>query len=276
MSLKAIIWVMEEAPVENHAELVILYALADRASDNGRAAYPAVAWIAERARCSERTVQRHLKNLEARGVINKGDQRIVEHFRSDRRPTVWDLDLTLTKTTTGCQNVTPTDDGRGDTESTTGCQPEPSGVTTSAERGDTALSPKPSLTIHKPSLNQPPIVPQGGRQNYPADFEEFWTAFPRRVGKRIAHRAWLKAVERTSVEEVLAGAQRFATDPNLPEERFIPHPTTWLNRDGWLDTPMPTQENAQKSVDDVLSEWGYADPPEDYIDGEVVEGDIDD
>ena len=32
MSLKAMIWVMEDAPVENHAELAILYALADRAN----------------------------------------------------------------------------------------------------------------------------------------------------------------------------------------------------------------------------------------------------
>ena len=161
MSLKAMIWVMEEAPVDNHAELVVLYALADRASDNGQAAYPSVAWIADRARCSTRTVQRHLKNLEKKGLIRKGDQRIVAHFRSDRRPTVWDLDLSLTRANAGCQPVTPDEGPRGDTGDVTGCQNDANGVTPSAQRGDTALSPKPSLTIHKPSSNQPPVVPQG-------------------------------------------------------------------------------------------------------------------
>lgn len=64
MSLKAMIWVMEDAPVDNPAELVILYVLADRASDSGEAAFPSQSWIAESARCSERTVRRRLQDLE--------------------------------------------------------------------------------------------------------------------------------------------------------------------------------------------------------------------
>ncbi|MCK2200205.1 helix-turn-helix domain-containing protein [Corynebacterium callunae] len=284
MSLKAMIWVLHDAPTKNHTEFAILMALADRAGghSDGDAAYPSQAWIADKAQCSVATVKRHLKELETRGLIKRGDQSIVSDFRVDRRPVVWDLCLDKTRTNSA-------DNGSSNQAKSTVAQNEPplNGEATVAQNEPNGSSNGDGTVAHsyelqtilnhpKPPINQPPIVPQGGRQNYPADFEEFWAAFPRRVGKRIAHRAWLKAVERTSVEEVLAGAQRFATDPNLPEERFIPHPTTWLNRDGWLDTPMPTQENAQKSVDDVLSEWGYADPPEDYIEGEIVEGDIDD
>lgn len=40
MSLKAITWVMEHAPVESPTEMVILYALADRAHDDGSSAWP--------------------------------------------------------------------------------------------------------------------------------------------------------------------------------------------------------------------------------------------
>ena len=274
MSLKAMIWVMEEAPVDNHAELVVLYALADRASDNGQAAYPAVSWIAERARCSTRTVQRHLKNLERKGLIRKGDQRIVGHFRSDRRPTVWDLDLSLTQENTGCQPDTPPNDERGDTQCRTGCQNDANGVTPSAERGDTALSPKPSLTIPKPSLNHPPIVPHGGRAPYPASFEEFWKTYPRRVGKRTAFKAWERAIKRAGEEEILVGAQALAKDPNLPQEQFIPHPTTWLNRDGWEDTQMPSADPVAKSAEDYLAEWGIEDDSQDWLEGEVIDGEL--
>lgn len=97
MSLKAIIWVMEEAPVENHGELAVLYALADRADDNGHAAWPSQEWLSYRARCTDRTVRNHLSNLEDRGVIERGDYRLVEHFPRNRRPIVWNLNMSLTR-----------------------------------------------------------------------------------------------------------------------------------------------------------------------------------
>ena len=79
MSLKAMIWVMEDAPVESHTELVVLYALADRAHDDGTAAWPSQDWIAERARCSTRTVRRGLagrlsrEGREGRAAEEGGD-----------------------------------------------------------------------------------------------------------------------------------------------------------------------------------------------------------
>ena len=84
-------WVMEEAPIDDPVSLLVLYALADRAHDDGTAAWPSQEWLAERARCSARTVRRKLKELEAAGVIQKGDPRHVDHLRHDRRPTVWNL-----------------------------------------------------------------------------------------------------------------------------------------------------------------------------------------
>jgi hypothetical protein len=37
---------------------------------------------------------------------------------------------------------------------------------------------------------------------------------------------------------ILGGAVRLRDDPNR-EQQFTPHPTTWLNRDGWEDEPLP-------------------------------------
>ncbi len=86
-------WALTEAPVESAQEHIILIALADRAHSDGTAAWPSQAEIAQRARCSTRTVRRYLKALEERGVIRRGDQSLVAHLSADSRPIVWDLNL---------------------------------------------------------------------------------------------------------------------------------------------------------------------------------------
>ncbi len=73
----------------------------------------------------------------------------------------------------------------------------------------------------------------------PTRFKEFWEHYPRKVGKRAAETAYRNATKRTDESTILDGVKRYATDPNLPDPKFIPHPATWLNRDGWLDEPEP-------------------------------------
>ena len=123
------IWVMERAPIESPTEGMVLYALADRASDDGTGAWPSMQWIADRACCSRQTVRRHLRAMEERGLIYKGDQRHVDHLRSDKRPFVWNLNLEMDRNA-GVQSDTPT---------RAGYQPQPSGVP--------RVIPKPPITL---------------------------------------------------------------------------------------------------------------------------------
>ncbi len=76
-------------------------------------------------------------------------------------------------------------------------------------------------------------------------FDEFWNHFPRKVGKDKARTAYESACKRADEETILQGAIRFANDPNLPEKQFIPHPTTWLNRGGWDDEPLPPRTDGR-------------------------------
>ena len=149
MSLKAMTWVMEDAPVKDATSLLILYALADRANDDGTAAWPSQEWLAKRARCTTRTIRRKLTQLEEEGLIQKGNPKFVEHIRQDRRPTVWDLCLWVTSTTgqndradkmTGRTPQAP----RPDTPGTTTGHPRHYDRTHGVERPDTAVSYKPS------------------------------------------------------------------------------------------------------------------------------------
>ncbi len=76
-----------------------------------------------------------------------------------------------------------------------------------------------------------------------SEFANFWSIFPRKVGKQAAEKAWAKALKKATASEIIAGAQRLADDPNLPTDKtFIPHPSTWLNEGRWSDEPYPPRE----------------------------------
>ena len=73
-------------------------------------------------------------------------------------------------------------------------------------------------------------------------FDEFWNAYPRKVGKKKARTKYATAIKAAGDEQsVIDGAKRLASDPNLPDKQFIPHPTTWLERGGWDDEPLPAR-----------------------------------
>lgn len=73
------------------------------------------------------------------------------------------------------------------------------------------------------------------------DFDLFWKAFPRKVGKASASKAWRKLNLDAESNKILAAIRRCKDSEQWRKERgqFIPHPATWLNRGGWDDEPDP-------------------------------------
>jgi hypothetical protein len=126
MSLRAILWALNEAPVDDPTDALILVAYADNAHEDGTGSWPSMSTVAGRARCSVRTVQRRLPALVAAGVLRPGDQRLVEHLDKRYRPTVYDLVLTATRgdilSGSTAAEVTP-ESGSGDTTSGGGVTP---------------------------------------------------------------------------------------------------------------------------------------------------------
>lgn len=75
-------------------------------------------------------------------------------------------------------------------------------------------------------------------------FETFWRAYPRRIGKGAARKSFDKALKLESFDGIMAGLQRQLAYYASKEQQFIPHPTTWLNQERWSDEPQPiTQRN---------------------------------
>lgn len=90
--------------------------------------------------------------------------------------------------------------------------------------------------------NEPPAASE-----YPAAFEHWWSAYPRKQGKRKALAEWRRATKRVDRDELVTKTKTFA-DFHAREgtdKQFIPLPTTWLNRDGWDDELI--SRNPQKS-----------------------------
>lgn len=67
-------------------------------------------------------------------------------------------------------------------------------------------------------------------------FEEFWAAYPRRVGKRRAQAEYVKALRNgVAHNDLVEGARRLAWSKRDLNQRYIPHPAKWLAEGRWED-----------------------------------------
>ena len=83
MSNIALSWAFK-CHVGNASAKAVLVYLADRADDDGTAAYPKIATIVNVTELSERTVRTALKTLQERGFIRRGDQRYARLGKGGR------------------------------------------------------------------------------------------------------------------------------------------------------------------------------------------------
>src|SRR5690606_10755764 len=67
------------------------------------------------------------------------------------------------------------------------------------------------------------------------DFAEWYAAYPRKVGKQAAIKAYRKARKIASAQQILDGLRRQLPKLAAAEVRFRPHPATWLNEGRWED-----------------------------------------
>lgn len=219
MSVEALSLVLHHSKASGTAKLVLL-GIANHYGDGG--AWPAVSTLSKYANSTERTVQRSIQELVELGELR------VEYRSGGFKPSAYAtnrywLNLVCPEE---CDRSANHKD-RGDT----GVTPE---VTLASPLEVTRTSPKPSL---EPSEKPSPYARQVER----GDFEAFWKAYPRKAGKQAAAKAYQKALDAAAPEEILAGATRYANDPNR-HEAYTAHAATWLNAGRWDDEPLPERQ----------------------------------
>lgn len=100
-------------------------------------------------------------------------------------------------------------------------------------------------------------------QNAPlSDFDTFWALVPRRVGKKAAERAWRAVERRGESHEAIEGMRAYATAfaQSGTELKYIPHPSTWLNRRGWeddLEAVFPSRKPQMTEWEQKAAQMGY-------------------
>lgn len=140
MSIQAMAWAIEQAPVTDATARHVLLCLANYADQEGRAAFPAVGRLCQDTGLSTRTVRAKLDMLEKGGHIRRGNQKIVAAYidRSDRRPVCYDLVLSKT-----VQGNAERGAGAAGRKSARGANDDTNGVQMTTERGAGA-APNPS------------------------------------------------------------------------------------------------------------------------------------
>ena len=94
------------------------------------------------------------------------------------------------------------------------------------------------------SNNNNPHTPKGEDEL----FDQFWQAYPKRVAKKPARRAWDKLhVDNDLLAKILAALawQKRTDDWQRDGGRYIPNPATWLNGGRWEDEHNPVPEDKQ-------------------------------
>lgn len=104
-----------------------------------------------------------------------------------------------------------------------------------------------SNSVSDDKKNQP-------EQKYSMGFLMFWKAYPRRIGKGAAYKAWNKVNK--EAEKIMEGVRLFSElcIKKRTEEKYIPHPSTWLNERRWedeYDQNHPTTKSTTQKTDQL-------------------------
>lgn len=111
------------------------------------------------------------------------------------------------------------------------------------------------VQVSNASIHQKP-------QNAPlSDFEVFWALVPRRVGKKAAERAWRAVERRGEAIEAIEGMRAYtaAFAQSGTDLKYVPYPSTWLNRRGWEDdlaTVFPSQKPQMTEWEQKAAQMG--------------------
>lgn len=117
--------------------------------------------------------------------------------------------------------------------------------------------PIPSPPYNPPSSPSPITPPRCISHAQEQRFSQFWAAYPRKVGKQTAKKAWSRLNPDGELTKVILQAVRTQKGSRQWREnngQFIPNPATWLNQGRWEDE-LPQGESSNAFLD-MLEEAG--------------------
>lgn len=200
------------------SEKLLLLVLANYA-DEHMTCWPSHKRMAADTCLTERTILSLLKGLEAKRLISRRERK-----RGDGSRTTDAITLHFSGEITSPHEET--------SDAMVGKLTAPGGA---------EISP---LTTFEPSLNHQTKPPPADE---PDGFDEWWEAYPRKVAKGSARKAYKAALKKAKPEVLLASLRAHAFSPEL---RYQPHAATWLNGECWLDSEAATSPSSRPGAAD--------------------------
>lgn len=263
MSARALDWAREQVRIHGPkiplASRMILLCLADRANDEDLA-WPSIdTLVDDTGGISRSTIFRHLEPLYGAGLVEK-----VRRVRDDGGWRANGFRLLITAGQTPRVNLTPPP-SQIDTPpvSTTdpprpNLTPPPVSLVTQQEptRRNPPIEPTTTLFIvdpPSPNGERPPKPPTYDHKTDPV-FARFWAAYPRKIGKPDAFRAWQAAIKTADPEAIIVAAAAYRAERAGEDERYTKHPGPWLRAERYNDAPPTPTRRAPEGRHDEARE----------------------
>ena len=81
-------------------------------------------------------------------------------------------------------------------------------------------------------------------------FDEFWKVYPGKHGKPAAKKAWVKALKRSSADQIIAAARVYAGQVAGNDPKYTKWPQGWLNEERFLDDDLQPVHKPNLSVEE--------------------------
>ncbi|MGU3665764.1 helix-turn-helix domain-containing protein [Methylobacterium sp. A49B] len=233
--------ILVDAELPATAKLVAARLLYHHSSQTGRCS-PSYQTVADGIALQRRAVIRAVQDLEARGwlIVSRvkgGDPAAAQGFVTNGFQINFDrLDESLLVHGETLPPGAPEDTPPGVSPETPPSVPQGTpGVSGEALPPVSGETPNSGKNTGKGNREESPPTPSA--------FDVWWEAYPRRDGKIAARKAFDRALKKraATVEELIAGARRYAAARAGQDPKFTKVPTTWLNGGHWADEPaMPS------------------------------------
>lgn len=199
--------------------LLVLLAIADFANDEG-VAYPSIPTLARKARLTPRNTQRSIRHLVATGEL------VIEEGKGPHRTHLYRIVLADRAQQTECQNVRVTK-GHSDIYDKEGVTFQPVNplkrtvIKKELSEGD----------IMSPSRQTAAAVETDPPQAVNSLFEEFWSLYPARRGKKLEKAKALKNFSRLTTEDhqlVMVAVSNYSSSELVSKGLGVKDPHRWI------------------------------------------------
>ena len=106
-----------------------------------------------------------------------------------------------------------------------------------------------------------PPSPSRGCESVQREFDEWYGAYPKRVGPKAAFPKYVIARKEVDAETLLAAAKRYAEKRASEDPKFTMQPSTWLHGGHWADEDLAETGERMHEVPDAPPPWAKPGDP---------------